>query len=97
MSFVNEARLIRLIGLIIIAEVRLGKCSELAWHQLCSQHKLLAIGCIVDTRLTGVTFLDDKTKIFFSLKQSCYDNKAQGYPFILNPNKPSQISKSIDS
>ena len=94
MFFVNEARLI---GLIIIAEVRLGKCSELALHQLCSQHKLLAIGCIVDTRLTAVTFLDDKTKIF-SLKLSCCnDNKAQGYPFILNPNKPSQIRKSIVS
>ena len=71
MLFVNEARLI---GLIIIAEVRLGKCSELALHQLYSQHKLLAIGCIVDTRLTAVTFRDDKTKIF-SLKQSCYNNR----------------------
>ena len=93
MLFVNEARLIALIGL-VIAEARLGKCSELVLHQLCSQHKLLVTGYIIDTRLTAVTILDDTTKIF-SLKQSCYDNKAQGYPFILNPNKPSQIRKSI--
>ena len=60
MLFVNEA--IALVGLIMIAEARLGKCSESVLHQLCSQHKLLAIGCIVDTRLTAVTILDDKQK-----------------------------------
>ena len=60
---VNEAiGLIKSIGLIMIAEARLGKCSALVLHQLCSQHKLLATGCIVDTRLTAVTVLDDKQK-----------------------------------
>ena len=46
----------------MIAEARLGKCSESVLHQLCSQHKLLVTGYIVDTRLTAVTILDDKQK-----------------------------------
>ena len=80
---VNEAiGLIKLIGLIMIAEVRLGKCSESERHQT-------AEGSTFDTILTADTFLDDKTKIF-SLKLY---NKAQGYPFILNTltNQKSQI------
>ena len=55
---VNEA--IRLIGLVMIAEVRLGKCNESERHQT-------AEGSTFDTILTADTFLDDKTKIF-SLK-----------------------------
>ena len=83
MFFVNEARLIALIGL-VIAEVRLVKCKGAAGLQTADSSTIVYL-------LVPNTFLDDKTKIF-SLKQSCYDNKAQGYPFILNPNKPSQIT-----
>ena len=50
---VNEA--IRLIGLVMIAEVRLGKCNESERHQT-------AEGSTFDTILTADTFLDDKTK-----------------------------------
>ena len=76
MFFVNEARLI---GLIIIAEVRLVKCKATAGRQTADSS---TIGYL----LVPNTFLDDKTKIF-SLKLSCCnnnDNKVQGYPFILN-------------
>ena len=77
---VNEAiGLIKLIGLIMIAEVRLGMCTATEGLQT-------ADGSTIDCLLTADTFLDDKTKIF-SLKLSCYNNKAQGYPFILNPHK----------
>ena len=83
MFFVNEARLIALIGLIVIAEVRLVKCKGTAGLQTADSS---TIGYL----LVPDTFLDDKTKIFFSLKLSCCnnnDNKAQGYPFILNRHK----------
>ena len=73
MLFVNEA--IRLI-ILVIAEVRLVKCKGTAGRQTADSS---TIGYL----LVPNTFLDDKTKIF-SLKLSCYNNKAQGYPFILN-------------
>ena len=78
MFFVNEA--IALIGL-VIAEVRLVKCKGTAGRQTADSS---TIGYL----LVPNTFLNDKTKIF-SLKLSCcnIDNKAQGYPFILNPHK----------
>ena len=77
MLFVNEA--IRLIVL-VIAEVRLVKCKGTAGRQTADSS---TIGYL----LVPNTFLDDKTKIF-SLKLSCCNNnKAQGYPFILNPHK----------
>ena len=88
MFFVNEA--IRLIVLVIIAEVRLVKCKGTAGPQTADSS---TIGYL----LVPNTFLDDTTKIF-SLKLSCCNkqratsNKAQGYPFILNPHK-SLISK----
>ena len=72
MFFVNEARLI---GLIIIAEVRLVKCKATAGRQTADSSTIVYLP-------VPNTFLDDKTKIF-SLKLTCY-NKAQGYPFILN-------------
>ena len=72
MLFVNEARLI----VLVIAEVRLVKCKGTAGRQTADSS---TIGCL----LVPITFLDDKTKIF-SLKLY---NKAQGYPFILNPHK----------
>ena len=62
---VNEA--IGLIGLVMIAEARLGKCSKLERHQT-------ADGSAFDTILAAVTILNDKTKIF-SLKLSCYNKK----------------------
>ena len=90
MLFVNEAiGLIALIGLVMIAEVRLVKCKGTAGRQTADSS---TIGYL----LVPNTFLDDKTKIF-SLKLSCCnnnDNRTQGYPFILNP---SQIRKSIVS
>ena len=86
MLFVNEA--IALIGLIVIAEVRLVKCKDTAGRQTADSS---TIGYL----LVPNTFLDDKTKIF-SLKLSCCNNdnnkRVQGYPFILNNRHKSIIS-----
>ena len=85
MFFVNEARLI----VLVIAEVRLVKCKGTAGLQTADSS---TIGYL----LVPDTFLDDKTKIFFSLKLSCCNNndnkRVQGYPFILNTLHKSIIS-----
>ena len=73
MFFVNEARLIALIGL-VIAEVRLVKCKGTAGLQTADSS---TIGYL----LVPDTFLDDKTKIFFSLKLSCCNNNDNNKEF----------------
>ena len=86
MLFVNEA--IRLIVLVMIAEVRLVKCKGTAGRQTADSS---TIGYL----LVPNTFLDDKTKIF-SLKLSCC-NKQQSSRISIHTEHPhkSQIDVNL--
>ena len=88
MFFVNEARLI---GLIIIAEVRLVKCKATAGRQTADSSTIVYL-------LVPNTFLDDKTKnllLEVILLQQTTSNRqrVQGYPFILNSLTNQQIDR----
>ena len=71
---------------------RVGKCSSMALHQLCSPARTLAAGNIIDTILTADTILNDGTKFLpleddLAMRWRCKIQQA-----IQLPTSPSQIN-----